>query len=98
VDYQTTREQAGWIADITGNHRSHGCSYAQNWSDVQFQRMPNVSLLPGEEDIGLDEVIGSVERGIYIKAFHRGGRCGFPRKPGRRTGSCSAADRSRTRW
>jgi TldD protein len=66
-DYQTTREQAGWIADLTGNHRSHGCSYAQNWSDVQFQRMPNVSLLPGEEDIGLDEVIGSVERGIYIK-------------------------------
>ena len=34
---------------------------------MQFQRMPNVSLLPGEEDIGLDEVIGSVERGIYIK-------------------------------
>ena len=66
-DYQTTREQAGWIADITGNHRSHGCSYAQNWSDVQFQRMPNVSLLPGQQDIGLDEVIGSVERGIYIK-------------------------------
>jgi TldD protein len=66
-DYQTTREQAAWIAELTGNHRSHGCSYAQNWSDVQFQRMPNVSLLPGEQDIGLDEVIGSVDRGIYIK-------------------------------
>ena len=29
--------------------RSHGCSYAQSWADVQFQRMPNVSLLPGRE-------------------------------------------------
>ncbi len=66
-DYQTTREQAPWISDLTGNQRSHGCSYAQNWSDVQFQRMPNVSLLPGEADTTLDDVIGSVERGIYIK-------------------------------
>ena len=71
VDYQTTREQATmleWYYKKVGKPvRSYGCSYAQNWSDVQFQRMPNVSLLPGEEDIGLDEVIGSVERGIYIK-------------------------------
>lgn len=67
VDYQTTREQAPWIADLTGNQRSHGCSYAQNWSDVQFQRMPNVSLLPGENDHVLEDVIGSVDRGIYIK-------------------------------
>jgi TldD protein len=66
-DYQTTREQAPWIADLTGNNRSHGCSYAQNWSDVQFQRMPNVSLMPGTADTVLEDVIGSVERGIYIK-------------------------------
>ena len=33
--------------------RSHGCSYAQSWGDVQFQRMPNVSLLPGEKDLEL---------------------------------------------
>ena len=80
-DYQTTREQASWIADITGNRRSHGCSYAQDWSDVQFQRMPNVSLLPGEQDIGLDEVIGSLERGIYIK-----GNGAFSIDPVRRPG------------
>jgi TldD protein len=66
-DYQTTREQAGWISDLTGNTRSHGCSYAQNWSDVQFQRMPNVSLLPGENDHVLEDIIGSVDHGIYIK-------------------------------
>jgi len=66
-DFQTTREQAAWIADITGNHRSHGCSYAQNWSDVQFQRMPNISLLPAERDITLEEICSGVENGIYIK-------------------------------
>ena len=65
-DYQTTREQAGWIADITGNQRSHGCSYAQNWSDVQFQRMPNISLLPGEKDLGWDDLIAATDSGIAI--------------------------------
>jgi TldD protein len=66
-DYQTTREQAGWIANLTGNNRSHGCSYAQNWSDVQFQRMPNVSLLPSPENHSLEEIISGVQNGIYIK-------------------------------
>ena len=33
--------------------RSHGCSYADSWDSVQFQRMPNVSLLPGEKDAGV---------------------------------------------
>ena len=56
-DYQTTREQAAWIAELTGVNRSHGCSFAQSWGDVQFQRMPNISLMPGSADIGLDEIV-----------------------------------------
>jgi len=66
-DYQTTREQAAWIQDLTGVSRSHGCSYAETWADVQFQRMPNVSLMPGEQDLTTEDVIASVDRGIYIK-------------------------------
>ena len=66
-DYQTTREQAAWISDLTGVERSHGCSYAETWADVQFQRMPNVSLMPGENDLSTEDVIASVDRGIYIK-------------------------------
>jgi TldD protein len=66
-DYQTTREQAGWISELTGVTRSHGCSYAQTWADVQFQRMPNVSLLPGERDLTAEDLIAATERGIYIK-------------------------------
>ena len=45
VDYQTTRDQAHLI----GQKASHGCSYADNWSSIPFQRMPNVSLQPGEQ-------------------------------------------------
>jgi TldD protein len=66
-DYQTTREQVAWIQDLTGVTRSHGCSYAQTWADVQFQRMPNVSLLPGERDLVLDDLIAATDRGIMIK-------------------------------
>ena len=66
VDYQTTRDQVAWIQPYTGRTRSHGCSYAESWADVQFQRMPNVSLLPGERDLTADDLIAATERGIYI--------------------------------
>jgi TldD protein len=70
VDYQTTREQAPHLADYykrTGRPtRSHGCSYGQTWADVQFQRMPNVSLLPGERDTSWEDLIAATDRGIAI--------------------------------
>jgi len=67
VDYQTTREQAGWIAEFTGVTRSHGCSYADSWSSVPMQRMPNVSLLPGESQLDTDDLVAATDRGILIK-------------------------------
>ena len=70
VDYQTTREQAPYLADYYKKSgrpvRSHGCSYAESWSDVQFQRMPNVSLLPGTTDTDWDDLIAATDRGIAI--------------------------------
>jgi TldD protein len=69
-DYQTTREQAPWLEwwySRQGQEtRSHGCSYAQSWADVQFQRMPNVSLLPGEQNHSWDDLIAATDRGIAI--------------------------------
>ena len=69
-DYQTTREQASWLKwwyDKQGKPvRSHGNSNAASWGAVQFQRMPNVSLMPGERDIGWDDVIAATDRGIAI--------------------------------
>jgi len=70
VDYQTTREQASmleWYYKKVGKPvRSYGCSYAQSWADVQFQRMPNVSLLPGKNDYTWEDVISQTDKGIAI--------------------------------
>jgi TldD protein len=46
--------------------RSHGNSNADSWSSVQFQRMPNVSLMPGEKDLGWQDLIAATDRGIAI--------------------------------
>lgn len=70
VDYQTTREQATLMSDyykrIGKPVRSYGCSYAQSWADVQFQRMPNVSQLPGNNDDTWESMIAKMDRGIAI--------------------------------
>ena len=66
-DYQTTREQAAWISRLTGVKKSHGCSFADSWENVQFQRMPNVSLMPGDKDIGLNDIVAATDRGIVVK-------------------------------
>lgn len=62
VNYQATRDQV----NILGEKESHGCCYADDWSSVQFQRMPNVSLLPGKEKLNVNDMIKGVEKGIYI--------------------------------
>lgn len=62
VNYQAIRDQV----HIIGQNESHGCCYAQSWSDVQFQRMPNVSLAPGKDPYSIDDMIKDVEKGIYI--------------------------------
>ena len=69
-DYQTTREQAPWLASWYARNgqpvRSHGCSYAQSWADVQFQRMPNVSLQPGDNDLSWSDLIAATDKGIAM--------------------------------
>jgi TldD protein len=62
VNYQATRDQA----HIINEKESHGCSYADSWSSVQFQRMPNVSLEPGKARLSPDEMVKDVKKGIYI--------------------------------
>ncbi|HEU0306734.1 MAG TPA: TldD/PmbA family protein [Lysobacter sp.] len=62
VDYQATRDEA----HILGHAESHGCSYADSWSSVQFQRMANVSLLPGKAPLSVADMVKDVENGLYI--------------------------------
>lgn len=62
VNYQAIRDQA----HIIGLKESQGCCYADSWSDVQFQRMPNISLQPGQTPLAPADMIKNVEKGIYI--------------------------------
>ncbi|HKL90850.1 MAG TPA: metallopeptidase TldD-related protein, partial [Allomuricauda sp.] len=61
-NFQAIRDQVHMI----GQNESHGCCYAQSWNNVQFQRMPNVSLEAGTEKYSIDDMIKDVDKGIYI--------------------------------
>ena len=62
VNYQAIRDQVHML----GEKESHGCCYADSWSSVQFQRMANISLAPGKEQLTPEEMIKDVKNGIYI--------------------------------
>jgi TldD protein len=62
MHYQTTRE----MAPLAGEKESRGCAYADNWSSIPFQRMPNIWLAAGKRDTTFDDLIGGVEDGILI--------------------------------
>ena len=62
VGYQLDRR----IAQRVGRERSNGCAFSDSPAHVPIQRMPNVSLQPNPTGPTLDEMISSVEDGIYI--------------------------------
>ncbi|HZQ33279.1 MAG TPA: TldD/PmbA family protein [Mycobacterium sp.] len=62
VGYQLDRV----FAPRLGEKRSNGCSYADSPHHVPIQRMANVSLQPGREDLSTADLIARVENGIYI--------------------------------
>jgi TldD protein len=62
VNYQTIRDQA----HILGLKASQGCCYADNWSSVQFQRMPNVSLQSGKAPLAPADMIKGIQKGLYM--------------------------------
>jgi len=66
-DYQTTRDQVGWISALTGVTHSHGCAFADSWSSIPFQRMPNINLRPAAEERSVADVISATDRGIYVE-------------------------------
>ncbi|CDO05664.1 TldD/PmbA family protein [Mycolicibacterium cosmeticum] len=62
VGYQLDRV----FAPRLGVQRSNGCSYADSPHHVPIQRMANVSLQPGSEDLSTADLIARVRDGIYI--------------------------------
>ncbi len=64
VGYQLDRR----IAALTGigGGRSNGCAFADSPAHVPIQRMANVSLLPGAEELSTPDLISRVRHGLYI--------------------------------
>jgi TldD protein len=63
VGYQLDRS----IAALAGMGHSNGCAFADSPLHIPIQRMANVSLAPADaEGPTTEELIGGVERGIYI--------------------------------
>ena len=65
VGYQLDRAMGHMKAELNGG-RSNGCAYADSSGHIPIQRMANVSLQPSPDDTSTDDLIGQVERGLYV--------------------------------
>ncbi|MDX6214891.1 MAG: TldD protein [Frankiales bacterium] len=66
VGYQLDRRMAQQNGAALGVSRSNGCAFADGPYRVPVQRMPNVSLQAAPDGPTTDQLIGGVERGIYV--------------------------------
>jgi TldD protein len=62
VGYQLDRR----MAKLKGLGRSNGCAFADSAGHIPMQRMANVSIRPDPTGPSTEELIGRVERGIYV--------------------------------
>ena len=71
VDFQTTREQAAWLAPYYAKHgrpvRSNGCAASETALTITMQHMPNLAMAPGTSALALQDLIGDVQNGIFIE-------------------------------
>ena len=65
VGYQLDRSMARTHPGLNAG-RSNGCAYADSPGHVPIQRMANVSLQPAPDGPSTAELIGRVERGLYV--------------------------------
>jgi TldD protein len=61
--YLTSRDTAPAI----GAKRSGGCLRAEGWSRLPIVRMTNVSILPSESPLSLEELIASTDHGVMMQ-------------------------------
>jgi len=61
--YLSSRDTAALI----GRERSGGNMRAESWNRVPIVRMTNVSILPGERPLGLEDLIADTGEGIYMQ-------------------------------
>jgi len=70
VDFQTTRESAGWLAPWYRSAgrpvRSHGCAIGATAEDPPVQGTPNLVLAPGHAAAGFEELVAGLDAGFAI--------------------------------
>lgn len=70
VGYQLDRPMAHLKPELAGpehpDGRSNGCAYADSSGHIPIQRMANVSLQAAPDGPSTDDLIGRVERGLYV--------------------------------
>jgi TldD protein len=87
VDFQTTRESAGWLKDAYAKKgmpaHSHGCANAPSAVDAPMQHLPNLTIAPGRETGDFDALVSDMADGVAIKQasldmdFQAGSGLGF---------------------
>jgi TldD protein len=74
VDFQTTREQAAWLAPYYAKQgrpvRSHGYAAAQDALYLPMQHMPNLALAPGAAGVRLEDLVADVADGLLLEGSH----------------------------
>jgi TldD protein len=65
VGFQLDRPMAALMPELNEG-RSNGCAYADSPGHIPIQRMANVSLQPAADGPSTEELIGRVERGLYV--------------------------------
>jgi TldD protein len=65
VGYQLDRPMGALHPELNDG-RSNGCAYADSPGHIPIQRMANVSLQPGTDDLTTQDLIGRVEQGLYV--------------------------------
>jgi len=61
--YLTSRETAHTI----GSTRSGGTLRAESWNRLPMIRMTNISILPGETPLTLEQLISDTDEGVYLE-------------------------------
>jgi TldD protein len=91
--YLTSRD----TAPVIGLDRSGGTMRAEGWNRLPMIRMTNISILPGEKPLTLDQLIEDTDHGIYFQTnkswsiddkrynFQFGCEIGWEIKKGKRT-------------
>lgn len=71
TDFQTTREQAAWLAPYYHAQgrsvRSNGCAAAEDAHRITMQHMPNLALEPNASQVSINDLIADVKDGYLVE-------------------------------